>query len=139
MLYIEGLGRQLYPQLDLWETGKPFIERWMENRLSPTTALNKLMAAAPQIVEQLPGLPDLLASAPARMNRLEHRLTEQQQALQELRKTPSRTLPRIAGLGLIMLGSALLLGATGNNSASNLASAGVISTGLGALLLARLF
>ncbi|MGI9328855.1 MAG: 2-polyprenylphenol 6-hydroxylase, partial [Pseudomonadales bacterium] len=35
LLYIEGLGRQLYPELDLWETAQPFMERWMEQRLSP--------------------------------------------------------------------------------------------------------
>ncbi|MCP5700011.1 ubiquinone biosynthesis regulatory protein kinase UbiB, partial [Klebsiella pneumoniae] len=33
LLYVEGLGRQLYPQLDLWQTAKPFLEKWMANQV----------------------------------------------------------------------------------------------------------
>ena len=33
LLNIEGLGRELYPELDLWKTGKPFLERWVKERL----------------------------------------------------------------------------------------------------------
>lgn len=141
LLYIEGLGRQLYPQLDLWETGKPFIERWMEQRLSPATAMNKLIAAAPQIAEQLPILPEVLASAPARLNRFEHRLAEQQtqlNALQSQQRSATTKLARVGGITLVVLGSILLLRATGLDSDNPLAWAGIISTGLGAMFLARL-
>jgi ubiquinone biosynthesis protein len=37
LLYVEGLGRQLYPQLDLWETAKPFMEEWAQERFNPFT------------------------------------------------------------------------------------------------------
>lgn len=142
LLYIEGLGRQLYPQLDLWETGKPFIEKWMATRLSPATAMNKLLAAAPQIAEQLPILPEVLASAPARMNRFEHRLAAQQsqlQALQSQQGSATRRLTRTGGIGLVILGSVLLLRASGLEANPSLATAGILSTAAGALLLARFF
>jgi ubiquinone biosynthesis protein len=40
LLYVEGLGRQLYPQLDLWETAKPFMEEWAQERFNPFTNLS---------------------------------------------------------------------------------------------------
>jgi ubiquinone biosynthesis protein len=52
LLNIEGLGRQLYPDLDLWSTAQPFLERWMRQRMSPKTQLRKLQAQ----VEQIPHL-----------------------------------------------------------------------------------
>lgn len=50
LLNIEGLGRQLYPDLDLWSTAQPFLERWMRDRVSPRTLLGNLQSQ----VEQLP-------------------------------------------------------------------------------------
>jgi ubiquinone biosynthesis protein len=52
LLNIEGLGRQLYPELDLWSTAQPYLERWMRERMSPA----QLLRNAQQHVEQLPHL-----------------------------------------------------------------------------------
>jgi ubiquinone biosynthesis protein len=52
LLNIEGLGRQLYPDLDLWSTAQPFLERWMRERISPAHLLRNLQ----QQVEQVPHL-----------------------------------------------------------------------------------
>jgi ubiquinone biosynthesis protein len=52
LLNIEGLGRQLYPELDLWSTAQPFLERWMRERVSPKTLLHNLQTQ----VEQIPHL-----------------------------------------------------------------------------------
>lgn len=52
LLNIEGLGRQLYPDLDLWATAKPFLERWMRERMSPLRLLRQLQ----QQTEQIPQL-----------------------------------------------------------------------------------
>jgi len=60
LLYIEGLGRQLYPQLDLWDTAKPFLENWMKEQVSPTTLLKKIKQKAPFWLEKLPELPELI-------------------------------------------------------------------------------
>ncbi len=60
LLYIEGLGRQLYPQLDLWDTAKPFLENWMREQVSPQTLFNKLKVKAPFWLEKLPDIPELV-------------------------------------------------------------------------------
>ena len=54
LLNIEGLGRQLYPDLDLWNTAKPFMERWMEQRMGPAAMLRQFSTYAPELIEQLP-------------------------------------------------------------------------------------
>ena len=56
LLQVEGLGRQLYPDLDLWKTAKPIMEDWMKKRLAPSTAFNRLKAQAPALAETLPQL-----------------------------------------------------------------------------------
>jgi ubiquinone biosynthesis protein len=60
LLNIEGLGRQLDPDLDLWVTAKPFLERWMENQIGWPALRRRLMAEAPYLVTALPELPRLL-------------------------------------------------------------------------------
>jgi ubiquinone biosynthesis protein len=60
LLAIEGLGRQLYPELDLWQTAKPVLEEWMRERHDPRTRLKQLIAAWPEISEDLALLPGLL-------------------------------------------------------------------------------
>ena len=52
LLNIEGLGRQLYPQLDLWDTAKPFLERWMRQRRHPATLLKRLVKQLPALIEK---------------------------------------------------------------------------------------
>lgn len=60
LLNIEGLGRQLYPALNLWDTAQPFLERWLSERYSPTAVLRRLQKQAPGWLESLPMIPDLL-------------------------------------------------------------------------------
>ncbi len=60
LLYIEGLGRQLYPQLDLWKTAKPYLENWLKERMSVKTLLKEILQKAPIWREKLPELPDLI-------------------------------------------------------------------------------
>lgn len=57
---VEGLGRQLYPDLDLWNTAKPFLERWVKQQTGPRALVNKLRKYAPYWLEKLPDLPDLV-------------------------------------------------------------------------------
>jgi ubiquinone biosynthesis protein len=56
LLQIEGLGRQLYPELDLWQTAKPIMEDWMRARLGPAFALERLRDQLPILIETLPEL-----------------------------------------------------------------------------------
>ncbi|MBJ2136431.1 ubiquinone biosynthesis regulatory protein kinase UbiB [Paraglaciecola chathamensis] len=60
LLYIEGLGRQLYPQLDLWQTAKPFLENWMREQIGVKAMYKKVSANLPFWSEKLPEIPDLL-------------------------------------------------------------------------------
>ena len=65
LLNIEGLGRQLYPELDLWTTAQPFLERWMRDRVSPGTLLRN----AQQHIEQLPHLAQMTRDTLERLSR----------------------------------------------------------------------
>lgn len=58
LLNIEGLGRQLYPQLNLWDTAMPFLENWVAERYSPQSVVRRLQQHAPAWLEQLPQLPE---------------------------------------------------------------------------------
>lgn len=57
---IEGLGRQLYPELDLWSTAKPFLEHWLKQQVGLRSLASKLQKNAPYWVEKLPDIPDLI-------------------------------------------------------------------------------
>ncbi len=60
LLNVEGLGRQLDPDLDLWVTAKPFLERWMEEQIGFRALQRRFFAEAASLVETLPELPRLL-------------------------------------------------------------------------------
>ena len=62
LLNIEGLGRQLDPELDLWSTAKPFLETWMIDQLGPKKLLDQLRNEAPRYAKLLPELPRLLVN-----------------------------------------------------------------------------
>lgn len=64
---IEGLGRYLYPQLDLWRTARPCIEKWLKEQMSVRTALRRLRRRAPYWVEKLPDMPQMLYEALVRL------------------------------------------------------------------------
>ena len=64
LLNIEGLGRQLYPDLDLWTTAQPFLERWMRERVSPKNLLQNLHSQ----VEQVPHLANMTRDLLERMS-----------------------------------------------------------------------
>ncbi len=87
LLNIEGLGRQLYPDLNLWDTAKPFLEHWLRDRYSPQSMLKRVGHRLPGWLEQLPNLPEQLLEGPrpaleprshsADIARLEQRLDQQ--------------------------------------------------------------
>ncbi|MFO6483670.1 hypothetical protein ACLBR5_02005 [Escherichia coli] len=59
LLYVEGVGRQLYPRLDLWKTAKPFLESWIKDQVG-IPALVDIKEKAPFWVEKMPELPELV-------------------------------------------------------------------------------
>ena len=68
LLNIEGLGRQLYPQLNLWDTAKPFLENWMKQQLSPRGILEDMQRDWPHWRALIPELPLLLKNVVDRQN-----------------------------------------------------------------------
>jgi len=56
LLNVEGIGRQLYPQLNLWATAKPFLEDWLKKRVSPIGLARRLHRQMPDWIEQMPML-----------------------------------------------------------------------------------
>lgn len=60
LLNIEGLGRQLDPELDLWSTAKPFLEKWMLDQMGPQRLWREIQAESPHFAKMLPELPRLL-------------------------------------------------------------------------------
>ncbi len=111
LLYIEGLGRHLYPQLDLWKTAKPFLEHWMRQQIGPQAAWNSIKEKAPFWAEKLPEMPDLIFDTLTQVQHQHHMVKGlyQQYHQQHRRHAQARYL---LGTGAtLMLGSILLLSA----------------------------
>ncbi len=145
LLYIEGLGRELYPELDLWETAKPFMERWMADHVGPAAALRDLAEHAPLILEQLPRLPGLIARTGTELRKLARTSERQGEALRTLQQRLDRMerrgrMRRYTGAVLIVLATLLLWGpiADSLHSATGTGTlAGLVSAAIGSLLLLR--
>lgn len=105
LLNIEGLGRQLDPELDLWKTAKPFLERWMNEQLGWRALVKNLRTEAPKWAALLPQLPRLAHQA---LN--ENRLAQVEAGLTlMLRQQQARNkwLGAIAGLLAVLAAAAL--------------------------------
>lgn len=109
LLNIEGLGRQLYPDLDLWSTAKPYLERWMKERAGPRGFWESLQRQAPEISRQLPELPVLAHQALSRVEYDHHQRRRQTEALSAMHKQLSQASRsgRRMRLGLLLLALAL--------------------------------
>lgn len=108
LLNIEGLGRQLYPDLDLWVTAKPFLERWMREQMGPKRVMEEVRKQAPEWAGQLPKMPNLIFSALTQISKQNELMTQQTQAIDKLTaevNKANRGLP-FKLLGLISIGAA---------------------------------
>lgn len=63
VLHIEGLGRKLYPSLDIWSLGQPMMEKWMNEQLGPKAAWNGIKQDLPRLMQEIPRLPLLVTDA----------------------------------------------------------------------------
>lgn len=105
LLYIEGLGRQLYPQLDLWKTAKPFLEQWLKQQMGPAAMWKQLKENLPFLAEKLPEMPGLLHSY------LQQQPKQQQQMLQQLMLMQQKQLAQGQSMKLYILAASLILSA----------------------------
>jgi len=144
LLYIEGLGRQLYPQLDLWETAQPFMERWVAQRVAPANFIQEWVDAGPTIWQQLLRLPSLMQANDTQINLLKSHVHQQSESLKRIegvlhKQNSSRRYKRVAGISLIGLSTWILWQpiAQGLNNGDLSMLAGVVSAFLGSALLVR--
>jgi ubiquinone biosynthesis protein len=86
LLYIEGLGRNLYPQLDLWQTAKPFLENWMKEQIGFKAMYQKIFANLPYWSEKLPEMPDLIYDTMRQLKTLPEQNLKQFELQQEQQK-----------------------------------------------------
>ncbi|RMX18451.1 ubiquinone biosynthesis regulatory protein kinase UbiB [Vandammella animalimorsus] len=101
LLNIEGLGRQLDPDLDLWSTAKPFLEKWMVEQVGPKRLWQELRNEAPRYAQILPALPRLVQDF------LQHSAQQRDQELRRLIEEQKRTNRLLQSLLYGSLGFAL--------------------------------
>ncbi len=109
LLYIEGLGRQLYPQLDLWETAQPFLKNWLAETYGPQAILGKIIKNVPKWLEELPEIPEKINALLNSVNRPDHHqelIDSIDQLKQAQHKAGRRT--RWAILGLVFILASLI-------------------------------
>jgi len=144
LLYIEGVGRQLYPQLDLWETAQPFMESWAARHMGPAAVVNEWVNAGPQVWQQLSRLPQTLLRSESELRQLRSDIHKQHQSISRMeesfaRQQRRRRVKQVAGIALVaisgwMLWQPLAAGLAGGDVTM---LAGVISALLGSALLVR--
>ncbi|GAB2948947.1 ubiquinone biosynthesis regulatory protein kinase UbiB [Hafnia psychrotolerans] len=111
LLYVEGLGRQLYPQLDLWTTAKPFLESWVKDQVGLPAMLRAFKEKAPFWIEKMPEIPDLIYQSLHQHKLLQYNIEKlsSQMRHQSVRQAQSRYLFGI-GATLLLSGTILLIG-----------------------------
>ena len=107
LLNVEGLGRQLDPELDLWSTAKPFLERWMNDQIGWRGLLERLQKEAPRYVQLLPELPRLAHQA------LQPRSRSNELLLEALLIEQRRTNRLLQGIAFGVIGFVIGLVVTG--------------------------
>jgi ubiquinone biosynthesis protein len=108
LLNIEGLGRQLDPDLDLWATAKPFLEKWMAEQIGPQRFTEAIKEQAPRYAKLIPQLPRLLTeylqNKPATHDALMLELLQEQKRTNALlQKIVYGAVGFVVGIVLIML------------------------------------
>jgi ubiquinone biosynthesis protein len=110
LLNVEGLGRQLYPDLDIWQTASPVLRRWMRDRVRPRNVLRELRRGWPDALEIFKALPPLARRAIEQAQDGQLRLAVDARALDQLRAAlaeQSRRSDRIL-IGAVLLLSTVL-------------------------------
>jgi ubiquinone biosynthesis protein len=119
LLNIEGLGRELYPELDLWTTAQPILREWMRERISGRAILERLRTQLPELAETAKALPQLLQGIVQQAADGRLRLQVESPGIAELRRTVQVTNARRdrVTVASVLLGSGLVWLAIGHNPA----------------------
>ena len=115
-LHIEGIGRQLYPELDLWDTAKPFLERWLSEQLGMRALVKGIKKNLPFIAEHLPDLPQLAFKALDRIANDELQVELRSQQTNELKREIQlgnrRSIRAVIG-GSFVISASIIIGLDG--------------------------
>ncbi|WP_224554152.1 ubiquinone biosynthesis regulatory protein kinase UbiB [Pectobacterium versatile] len=127
LLYIEGVGRQLYPQLDLWKTAKPFLESWLKQQVGLPAVFRALKEKAPFWAEKLPEIPELFYDGLRQNKMLKQSVDKLTHELrtQQARQGQSRYLLGI-GATLLISGTLLLV----SRVEADMVPAGLMAAGI---------
>ena len=104
---IEGLGRDIYPDLDIWQTAGPILREWMKQRISPPNVVRDIRAQLPEFVDAMRALPPLLKGAVHRAQDGTLRLHVEAENIESLKQTIRDTNAR---RDMVTVGAAILLG-----------------------------
>lgn len=111
LLNIEGVGRQLDPQLDIWAVAKPVLERILLERYSPQRAVQELRKRLPEIMTHAPDMPRLVHAWLKQQVEGKHELALRSRDLNELAQTMKgmqrRIVAAILGTGLLIVAAVL--------------------------------
>lgn len=140
LLNIEGLGRRLYPDLDLWETAKPYLEKWMSQQVGPRAFIEGVKRELPHVAKVLPDLPRLvhayLKNSALDENNRKHEIEEIRRLRKEIGEGQRRAY--FSGVGMILVLGAVIFSALDGYAPTMLGNAPVLSWligGVGVLLL----
>ena len=114
---IEGLGRQLYPDLDLWQTAKPFLEDWMAKKYGPLAAVEKLREQLPEMGEAVQHFPQLAFSTLQKLSEgklVVHAKGKQLEKIQEQLQENQVKTKRLILAASLFIGGVVLLGVSFN-------------------------
>lgn len=144
LVNVEGIGRQLDPELDLWRTARPSLEKWMRDRAGLRSLVRSTRESVPRWIDRLPELPDLVFEVFERLKDGRIEVVTHDAVLEEIRReirsVHRRLSYSIAGVGLVIT-AGVLHGMTGDGTLRWTAfPIGVLLFGgIGAALLLRAF
>jgi ubiquinone biosynthesis protein len=133
IINIEGIGRYLYPDLDLWKTARPQLERWMDERIGVRGLLKGTKINIPKLIDRLPDFPnkalDVLDQLHEGKIEMENKSREIHELRQEMKAYNQRTVLAVVGSGFLL--SASIIYALNNTTHGVFASVPIVSWLLG--------
>ncbi len=133
IINIEGIGRQLYPELDLWKTARPELEHWMEQRIGLKGVIKGAKVNVPKLIERLPDLPNRAIDVLDRLYEgkieMENKSREIHELRQEMETYNRRTVLAVVGSGFLLCSS--IIYALDNTTHGDFLSVPIVSWLLG--------
>ena len=107
LLNVEGLGRQLDPDLDLWKTAKPFMDRWVSEQVGMRALASGIRKQIPRIVEQLPEIPSLIYTTMKKLEQGQAKIEWHSHQLESIRREIKRSNRNLTVVLLLVLAGVL--------------------------------